>query len=148
MADSKGFEECLENVLCILEGKGFKIRLKSEQKKAIRQLYEGKGSTFWNVNFWKIPEAPTGGRTCVHYIFHLPEYGPLKQWWVITLSIHVFYSYKTIKAHLCCVWGPSIMIIIFHILLCNCTSPEINDIWIRSTKLFWSADYHNRAPRH
>ena len=36
------FGECLENVLCILEGKGFKIRLKSEQKKAMRQLYEGK----------------------------------------------------------------------------------------------------------
>ena len=30
------------NVLCILEGKGFKIRLKSEQKKSTRQLYEGK----------------------------------------------------------------------------------------------------------
>ena len=43
MADSsEGFEECLENVFCILEGKGFKIRLKSEQKKAIRQLYEEK----------------------------------------------------------------------------------------------------------
>ena len=44
MADSsEGSEECLENVLCILEeGKGFKIRLKSEQEKAIRQLYEGK----------------------------------------------------------------------------------------------------------
>ena len=43
MADtSEGFEECLENVLCILEGKGFKIRLKSEQKKVIRQLYEWK----------------------------------------------------------------------------------------------------------
>ena len=38
---SEGFEECLENVLCILEGKGFKIRLKSEQKQVIRQLYEG-----------------------------------------------------------------------------------------------------------
>ena len=36
MADSsERFEECLENVLSILEGKGFKIRLKSEQKKAI-----------------------------------------------------------------------------------------------------------------
>ena len=35
MADSsEGFEKCLENVLCILEGKGFKIE---EQKKAIRQ---------------------------------------------------------------------------------------------------------------
>ena len=34
MADSsEGFEECLENVLCILEEKGFKMRLKSEQKK-------------------------------------------------------------------------------------------------------------------
>ena len=32
----------MENVLCILEGKGFKISLKSEQDKAIRQLYEGK----------------------------------------------------------------------------------------------------------
>ena len=43
MADSsEGFEECLENVLCILEGKSFKIRLKSEQKNATRQLYEGK----------------------------------------------------------------------------------------------------------
>ena len=43
MADSReGFDECLENVVCILEGKGLKIRLKSEQKKAIRQLYEGK----------------------------------------------------------------------------------------------------------
>ena len=43
MADSsEGFEECLENVLCMLEGKGFKIRLKSEQKKVIRQLYEWK----------------------------------------------------------------------------------------------------------
>ena len=43
MADSnEGFEKCLENVLCMLEGKGFKIILKSEQKKAIRQLYEGK----------------------------------------------------------------------------------------------------------
>ena len=30
------------NVLCILEGKGFEIRLKSEQKKAIRQVYEWK----------------------------------------------------------------------------------------------------------
>ena len=30
------------SVLFILEGKGFEIRLKSEQKKAIRQLYEGK----------------------------------------------------------------------------------------------------------
>ena len=39
---SEGFKECLENVLRLLEGKGFKIRLKSEQKKAIRQLYEGK----------------------------------------------------------------------------------------------------------
>ena len=29
---SEEFEECLENVLCILEGKGFKIRSKSEQK--------------------------------------------------------------------------------------------------------------------
>ena len=38
MADSsEGFEECLENVLCMLEGKGLKIRLKSEQKKAIRK---------------------------------------------------------------------------------------------------------------
>ena len=47
MADrSEGFEECLENVLCIL-GEGFKIRLKSEQKKALRQLHEGKvGSIF------------------------------------------------------------------------------------------------------
>ena len=36
MADSsEEFEECLENLLCILEGKGFKIRLKIEQKKAI-----------------------------------------------------------------------------------------------------------------
>ena len=35
-------EECFENVLCILEGKGFKITLKSEQKKGIRQLYEEK----------------------------------------------------------------------------------------------------------
>ena len=43
MADiSEGFEECLENVLRLLEGKDFKIRLKSEQKKAIRKLYEGK----------------------------------------------------------------------------------------------------------
>ena len=43
MADSSEvFEECLKNVLCILEGKGFKIRLMSEQKKVIRQLYEGK----------------------------------------------------------------------------------------------------------
>ena len=43
MADSsERFEECLENVLCILEGKGFKIRLNSEQKKAIKQLYKGK----------------------------------------------------------------------------------------------------------
>ena len=42
MADSVEFEECLDNMFCILEGKGFKIRLKSEQKKAIRQLYEGK----------------------------------------------------------------------------------------------------------
>ena len=43
MADSsEGLKECLENVLGILEGKGFKIRLRSEQKKAIRQLYEGK----------------------------------------------------------------------------------------------------------
>ena len=43
MADSsEGFEECLENVLCMLEGKGFKIRLKSERKKVIRQLYEWK----------------------------------------------------------------------------------------------------------
>ena len=32
----------MENVLCILEGKGFKIRLKSEQEKVIRKLYEGK----------------------------------------------------------------------------------------------------------
>ena len=32
----------MENVLCILEGKGFKIRWNNEQKKAIRQLYEGK----------------------------------------------------------------------------------------------------------
>ena len=31
---SEGFEEYLENVLCMLEGKGFKIRLESEQKKA------------------------------------------------------------------------------------------------------------------
>ena len=43
MADSsEGFEECLDNVFCILEGKGFKIRLKSEQKKATRQLYAEK----------------------------------------------------------------------------------------------------------
>ena len=43
MADSSmGFEDCLENMPCILKGKGFKIRLKSKQKKAIRQLYEGK----------------------------------------------------------------------------------------------------------
>ena len=43
MADSsEGFQECLENMLCILEEKGFKIKLKSEQKKAIRQLYERK----------------------------------------------------------------------------------------------------------
>ena len=35
---SDGLEECLENVLYILEGKGFKIRLKSEQRKAIRKL--------------------------------------------------------------------------------------------------------------
>ena len=40
MADSSGgFEQCLEIVLCILEGNGFKIILKSEQKKAIRKLY-------------------------------------------------------------------------------------------------------------
>ena len=30
------------NVLCIQEGKGFEIRSKSEQKKAIRKLYVGK----------------------------------------------------------------------------------------------------------
>ena len=43
LADSsEGFQECLENMLCILEEKGFKIKLKSEQKKAIRQLYERK----------------------------------------------------------------------------------------------------------
>ena len=43
MADSsEGFEECLQNVLCILERKGFKIRLNSEQEKAISHLYEGK----------------------------------------------------------------------------------------------------------
>ena len=39
---ARGFEECLENVLCILGGKGFKMRVKSEQQKAIRQLYEWK----------------------------------------------------------------------------------------------------------
>ena len=39
MADSsEGFEDCLANVLCILEGKGFKISLKSKQKKAMKQL--------------------------------------------------------------------------------------------------------------
>ena len=38
---SESFEECLENVLCILDGKDFKLILKGEQKKAIRQLYEG-----------------------------------------------------------------------------------------------------------
>ena len=39
---SEGFEECLENVLYILEGKDFIIRLKSEKKKApIKQQYEG-----------------------------------------------------------------------------------------------------------
>ena len=37
---NEGFEGCLENVLCVLEGKGSKIKLKSEQKKLIRQLYE------------------------------------------------------------------------------------------------------------
>ena len=43
MADSsERFEECLENVLCVLEGRGFKISLKSEQNKAITQLYKGK----------------------------------------------------------------------------------------------------------
>ena len=42
MADSVEFEECLDNMLCIQEGKGFKIRLKSEQKKAIRQPYDEK----------------------------------------------------------------------------------------------------------
>ena len=43
MADSSdGFEECLENVFSMLEGKGFKIRLMSVQKKDIRQLYEGR----------------------------------------------------------------------------------------------------------
>ena len=43
MADSsEGFEECFENVLCILEGKSFKMRLKKEEKNEIRQLYKGK----------------------------------------------------------------------------------------------------------
>ena len=51
MADSsEGFDEYLENVLRILDGKGFKIRLKNEQKKAIRQLAVRRerfvGSTF------------------------------------------------------------------------------------------------------
>ena len=43
MADSsEGFEESLHNVLDMLEGQGFKINLKREQKKAIWQLHEGK----------------------------------------------------------------------------------------------------------
>ena len=43
MADSsEELKECLKNVLWILEGKGFKIKLNSEQKKPIRQLYKGK----------------------------------------------------------------------------------------------------------
>ena len=44
MADSSDlFEECLENVLGILERKGFKTRLKSEaRRKWIRQVYEWK----------------------------------------------------------------------------------------------------------
>ena len=52
MVDSnEGFEECLENVLCKVEGKSFKIRSKNEQKKVTRQLYQGKdllalGNTF------------------------------------------------------------------------------------------------------
>ena len=52
MADSsEGFKEYLENVLCILERKGFKRRLKSEQKKTIRQLYEGKDLAVPFVHF-------------------------------------------------------------------------------------------------
>ena len=49
MADSsEGFDEYLENVLRILDGKGFKIRLKSEQKKAIKQLPAcTKGNICW-----------------------------------------------------------------------------------------------------
>ena len=40
MADSsEGFEECLENVLCILEGKGFKMRLKKEEKKDLLAVH-------------------------------------------------------------------------------------------------------------
>ena len=42
MADSsEGFDEYLENVLCILVGKGFNIRLKTEQKKAIGSCTNG-----------------------------------------------------------------------------------------------------------
>ena len=37
----EGFEECLENVICTLEGKGFKIRLKSSTK----------GKTCWQYIF-------------------------------------------------------------------------------------------------
>jgi len=40
MADE--FEECLEFVVNELKEKGFTIKVKPEQKKAIRQLYEGK----------------------------------------------------------------------------------------------------------
>ena len=46
---SEGFEECLENVLCILKGKGFKIRLESraeESDKAAVRRERFVGSAF------------------------------------------------------------------------------------------------------
>ena len=50
-------EECLENVPCILQGNGFKIRLKSEQKKAIRQLYKGKDLLAVHFEIWTLVTA-------------------------------------------------------------------------------------------
>ena len=52
------------NVLCILEGKGFEIRLKSEQKKAIRQLYEWKdllAVQFVHFEVWTMNIELSGG---------------------------------------------------------------------------------------
>ena len=67
-ADSiEGFEECLQDVLCIV-GEGFKIKLKSEQsdKVAVREIFVGSTiCTFLNVNFQQRRTQMTSVYSCL-----------------------------------------------------------------------------------
>ena len=97
---SEGFEECLHNVLDMLEGQGFKINLKREQKKAIRQLHEGKDL---------LSVFPTGYGKSLIFLVAISDDGEQKSIFVhsdsdspsVLVVCHFLHNFQRQKSFLC-----------------------------------------------